>query len=359
MISLYEKVLFSDADIFSYHYEHNQCLILNNVIVDNTHRQEPFPIFWHDNKRLVKFIDRIDGDWADSGDLYLHEDSNVAKKKTLDYELKIDEYKESLFLLYDLFYSNIGHFLYECYPKIWYFENLNRNLKIATIELPDQFNSAPFIKKLLYVKYKDLHDELNFGKTYHIKELIIPGYFYFMSDPHIPDRIFNLYDELVNNFNPESELNKNIYISRQDIVNKNENRNLHYHNRILKNENELITGLIEKQYEIIELKHFKSGKDTINLFREANNIVLTNGAAESLLLFCSENTNVNFIVNPRMNDIWPWIIRQVSNRKKWNLRFVYPVCEFFETETYGYHVDEKKRNVPWKILNLKEVLDQI
>lgn len=361
MTESYDKILFHEDGIMDYHHEHNHCLILNDVIIDNTHCQEPNPIFWHDNKRLVKFIDRINGDWSKSASLYLQNNSDIIKKKVLDYDLKIDEYKDSLFLLYDLFHSNMGHFLYECYPKIWYFEKmkLNQNIKIATVELPDQLNFAPFIKKLLYIKYNNLHDELKFGKTYCVKKLIVPGYFYFMSDPIIPERIFNLYESLIDELKTEPRFQLNIYISRQDIVDKAKNKNLHYHNRILKNEKDLIDGLIEKHHEIVELRNLKSGEDIINTLRGANNVVLTSGAAESLLLFCSENTNVKFIVNSKVSDVWPWIIRQVSSRKKLNLKFIYPKCEFFENETNGYYVDEKKRNVPWKILNLKEVLNNI
>lgn len=345
-----------NEDIFEYNYQNNYCIVLEDVIIDNSYITECTPIFWHNGKRLQKLIDRVHGDWTSDADLYWLEKLYPDRISKFPSNLNIDNYEDNLFLLFDVFNNNVGHFLLENFTRAWYFDNYNwgSDTKIATVQMHNQENGMPSLNQLLHLKYKNNHRELEFGKVHHIKRLIIPGFYYMIGDANIPKRVYDFIDNISENVIDLSFKNK-IYISRQDIVNKTENKNNHWHNRILKNEIELIDLLKNKEYDVFQMMQVKSGEEIVNIFKNKEIITILMGAAAHLTIFCSPNTTVNLILNPRMQWVKTWFdnLKMYKNLK---INYIIPNCEFFDNEANEYILDKDKINVPWKILNLEEIL---
>jgi len=342
-------------DIYECNYQNNYCIVLNDVIIDNSYKTESTPIFWHNGKRLQKLIDRVHGNWMPESDLYWIEKNYPDRIAKMPLDIKIDNYEDSLFLLFDVFNNNVGHFLLENLTRCWYFDNYNwgDDVKVATVQMHNQEIVSPSVNQLLHLKYKNIHKELEFGKIHYVKELIIPGFYYMIGDEFIPDRVLNFIEELQSNVKNVEFKNKT-YISRQDLVDKDKNKNNHWHNRILKNENELINILDSKNYNIVKMMDLKSGDEIVSVFRNKEVMTILMGAAAHLIVFCSPNTTINLIMNSRMKWITRWFI-ELGKIKNLKINCIIPECEHFEDEVQNYIIDEEKINVPWKIINLDEI----
>lgn len=342
----------------------NHSYILKDVIIDNSYLRACTPLFWHNKKRVLRHVDRVRGAWhiEDKRDIYSATD--FYKKEIED--LKFEEYKNSsietsidkMFLLFCIFNDNIGHFLLESISRLWYYNDMNLDVPVGTVQIYNESEVMPSLDLLLsgFVNQNN-QLKLEFGKVYHIKELIIPGWYTSICDSNpFPRRLQDFYDvNLLPDAYTKNADKLHTYISRQDIVKEGETKNQHWHNRILLNEVELIKKLQAKNYNVIELKKRKSTIELIDTFKNSSKITMLMGAAAHLIVFCNAGTEINLIRNERMRWCDDWF-KVVATQKNLELNILDPDCDFYDVDTDSYLIDENKINVPWSIKNLDELV---
>jgi hypothetical protein len=361
---------FDNSDITHPYFKNkSKCFVLNDVFI---RKEGDWLCLYHNKKRLNGFVNRNvnNGDtlhWygSDEPGLYYGEDQP---------SLTVDEEIDSLFLLYDDYEWQYGHFVMDCMPKMWYWIKLletDDTIKICLnnnivspcyvsdlskkVDYPTSFSSEYL--ELYLARYnlilKNHIKFLNKNTTYFIKKLVLPIPFQSVDTSVYPNRFWEMYDIIGRDIDKSNEYN-NIYVSRRDVNNKNW---MHY--RVLLNEEEIIDKLQKIDFKEIKLLEH-SVENKIKIFKSANKIIQTVGSNCYNLVFIRENTKCGIVYHPQYA-CWSEHLKYMIAHKKSKYFEYKNDCEIIENyrDYYpeNYNELKKKIDAPWIFKNVKKLIE--
>lgn len=335
-----DMMLFHSDGVSSDHLVDNHCYRVRDLIIDT--RKRPVT-FWHQEKRLVKDLNR------NGYEIWRQDYLDDSLPSFQDVEV-IDD---TLFILHHDLNATSGHFFIDCLPKLWYYEHANLN-RIARIGLvyPFPMGEPPYNpRQLLDLKYANRIFVLENNKVYKIKESIIPGSFAWWNDSNISPRFIEFIDSYFSCIKSDPEDYTKFYLSRQDIDYRLIPGKENWERRILVNELDLIEKL--KPYGIVS-KTLKplTAEEFIRCFRNKEIVIGAEGSGWNYAMLASPKTKLVTIVHPRVNQFIKWL-PSINRYKDFQLKFIYPKIEIYDRSFNA------SPNSHWKILNLDEVVNQI
>jgi len=287
-------------------------------------------------------------------------DRSVIYYNETDTNSQFDEHMDDdVFLLHDETGINYAHFFFDYFGRCLYFDELkkqNPKLKLGVLEeFYENKENSSFIKEWIELYYEGKGIDIFIfkkDKRYKVKNLILSNVFYWFPEGYGHEPIIEAIIKTVSNI-PKIETNKNgCYISRQDTIKRG-----WYHKRELKNEIELIDKIKEELgYDIIELMDY-SLKEKIQIFKSYKNIVQQSSASNVNLLFSEKETNNVIISHPIMENWLNFKCNQFAAYLGTNLITLDGGGECVSTlEETG---QTNRDNLPWKILDLNNVIDAL
>lgn len=337
------KITFPSEGIGPNHSENNCCYVVRNLIVDT--RTCPIK-FWHESKRLVKFLNR------DMQSHCLHTADCI--DDTPPEVVSIQKIEMTLFIMYDDYNKTSGHFFIDCFPRLWYYERgfMESWANIGLVYPRSVGEPAYNPCQILDIKYKHKTVILENDKVYQIDTAIIPGIYTWWSDMDTSKRFVEFVDSYFDSVVSNPETHRRFYLSREDVDYRKVPGKEKWERRICVNENELIEKL--KSHGVVSktIKNL-SATEFIQCFRNKEQVIGMEGSGWNYIMLCSPNTEIVTLVHPRVNQFLRRYV-QLLKYKDYKMKFVVPSIEIYDRDP-----NVKNWNSHWRIVNLDEVVNQI
>jgi len=341
-------------DIPNNPHKHRQfCTILDNVYLTHQNKDTSdgsaidLISITHDGKLVKAGIDK-EAQKLGSKEIYYKNKFN----NSINYEEIIDE---DIFLLFDDTGVNYLHSFFDLFGKCFYFDTLkqSKNIKLG---LSEEFwtdsGKNNFIKQWLKLYYGDDLEVISFkkGKTYKIKQIILPNCPYWSPEYTGHQPIMELIKNTVEKIQPIEVKTNGCYISRQDTIKYG-----WFHPREMVNELELIEKIqSELNYDIIELMDYNL-IEKIQIFKSYKNIIQQNSASNVNILFSPKGINNIILTNPKLG---PWLnykCQEFSTTSGCNLLILEDIGELILNSSQPNKND--LNNFPWRITDIDGVID--
>lgn len=315
---------------------------------------------YHENKQLISNVNRFLNSGSIHWNLEQYKDAIPPDNNIQSYSI------DNGFLFYDDLQFQYGHYFLDVFGKLCYFEDIFKT--VPTLELLQirpiiQYENSPFEGISTYTcnfvhestdlylsKFKKTVIPIQKNIIYNIKNLYFPIPYY--QTTNFPAKFVEFYQHISTSCNNKISYNK-VYISRADTKNKP-----WFHIRHMLNENELISKIKTKSFDVVELMPL-SFEEKVSVFKNASEIVQPFGSNCLNLCFCKPNTKCWIILHPKYVE-WKHILYAIAKSFHLSLTIIENDIELIENAyPENFHIYKKTFDHPWIFHGIDKLINEV